>query len=80
MRNLFEGHCVKSVQVRSFFWPVFSRIRTEYGETRSNSVRMPENTDQKKLTNTKQVSQRTKKIQKKKIIMVLAKQHSSSDM
>ena len=25
-------HCVKSVQVRSFFWSVFSRIRTEYGE------------------------------------------------
>ena len=25
-------HCVKSVQIRSFFWPLFSRIRTEYGE------------------------------------------------
>ena len=25
-------HCVKSVQIRSFFWFVFSRIRTEYGE------------------------------------------------
>ena len=25
-------HCVKSAQIRSFFWPVFSRIRTEYGE------------------------------------------------
>ena len=25
-------HCVKSVQMRSFFWSVFSRIRTEYGE------------------------------------------------
>ena len=24
-------HCVKSVQMRSFFWSVFSRIRTEYG-------------------------------------------------
>ena len=24
-------HCVKSVQIRSFFWSVFSRIRTEYG-------------------------------------------------
>ena len=37
-------HCVKSVQIRSFFWSVFSRIRTEYGEIRS----MRENTDQKK--------------------------------
>ena len=27
------AHCVKSVQIRSFFWSVFSRIRTEYGET-----------------------------------------------
>ena len=23
-------HCVKSVQIRSFFWSIFSRIRTEY--------------------------------------------------
>ena len=23
-------HCVKSVQIRSFFWSVFSHIRTEY--------------------------------------------------
>ena len=25
-------HCVKSVQIRSFFWSVFSCIRTEYGD------------------------------------------------
>ena len=30
--------CVKSVQIRGFFWSVFSRIRTEYGEMRKNSV------------------------------------------
>ena len=28
-------HCVKSVQIWSFFWIVFSRISTEYGEIRS---------------------------------------------
>ena len=28
-------HCVKSGQIRSFFWSVFSRIRTEYGDSRS---------------------------------------------
>ena len=28
------SHCVKSVQIRSFFWSMFSRIRTEYGEIR----------------------------------------------
>ena len=36
----------------SFFWSVFSRIRTEYGEIQSispYSVQMRENTDQKKL-------------------------------
>ena len=27
-------HCAKCVQIRSFFWPVFSRIRTEYEEIR----------------------------------------------
>ena len=27
-----ETHCVKCDQTRSFFWFVFSRIRTEYGE------------------------------------------------
>ena len=40
-------HCVKSVQIRSFFWSVFSRIRTENGEIRSispYSVRIWENT------------------------------------
>ena len=31
-------HCVKSVQIRSFYWSVFSRIRTEYGETEYLSV------------------------------------------
>ena len=30
-------HCVKSVQIRSFFWSAFSRIRTEYGERRTVS-------------------------------------------
>ena len=33
----YYAHCVKSVQTRSFFWSVFSRIRTEYGEIRSIS-------------------------------------------
>ena len=41
-------HCVKSVEIQSFFWSVFSHIRTEYGEilqskcgkirTRKNSI------------------------------------------
>ena len=25
-------HCVKSIQIRSFFWSVFPRIKNEYGE------------------------------------------------
>ena len=33
------SHCVKSVQVRSFFWSIFSCIRTEYGDLRSKSFR-----------------------------------------
>ena len=44
-------HCVKSVQTRSFFWSVFSRIRTEYRDLRSKSPyssRILENADQKK--------------------------------
>ena len=38
--NCYERYCVKSVQIRSFFWSVFFRIRTEYGKirTRKNSV------------------------------------------
>ena len=33
-------HCVKSVQIRSYFWSVFSCIRTGYRKlrTRNNSV------------------------------------------
>ena len=45
-------HCVKSVQIRSFFWSVFSCIRTEYGDLRCKSpysVQIQKNTDQKKL-------------------------------
>ena len=38
-------HCAKSVQIRSFFWSVFSRIRTGY----PYSVQMRKNTDQKNL-------------------------------
>ena len=39
-----------SVQIRDFFWSLFSRVRTEYGDSKSpDSVRIPENTDQKKL-------------------------------
>ena len=46
------SHCVKSVQIPSFFWSVFSRIRTEYGDLRCKSpysVRIRANTYQKKL-------------------------------
>ena len=28
-------HCVKSVQIRSYFWSVFSCTRTKYGDLRS---------------------------------------------
>ena len=34
--SCFKYHCVKSVQIRSFFWSVFSCIRTEYGDLRSS--------------------------------------------
>ena len=43
---------MKSVQIRSFSWFLFSYIRTEYGDLRSKSpysVRIQGNTDQKKL-------------------------------
>ena len=42
------NHCVKSVQIRSFFWPVFSYIRTEYRDLRSKSpysIRIQENSE-----------------------------------
>ena len=45
-------YCVKSVEIRSFFWSVFSHIRTEGGDLFGKSpysVRIRENTDQKKL-------------------------------
>ena len=34
IRSVHNGniHCVKSVQIRSYFWYIFSRIWTEYGE------------------------------------------------
>ena len=44
--------CVKSTQIQSFLWSVFSRIRTEYEDLDSQSlysVRIRKNKDQKKL-------------------------------
>ena len=37
---IWPYHCVKSVQIRSYLWSVFSFIRTEYRKirTRNNSV------------------------------------------
>ena len=46
------SHYVKSVQIRSYFWSVFSCIWTEYEDLRIKSpysVRIQENTDQKLL-------------------------------
>ena len=36
--KMINMHCVKSVQIRSIFWSVFSGIWTEYGEIRSISL------------------------------------------
>ena len=50
--NLENKHCVKSVQIRSFLWSLFSCICAEYGYLRRKSlysVRIQENKDQKKL-------------------------------
>ena len=33
--NIWLEHCVKSVQIRSFFWSVFSCIRIEYRKIRT---------------------------------------------
>ena len=30
-------HCVKSVQIRSFFWSALSCVQTEYGDLRPNT-------------------------------------------
>ena len=46
--NLLKVHCVKSVQIRSFFWSIFSHVWTEYGDL-NYSVQMQQNMDQKKL-------------------------------
>ena len=47
-------YLVKSVRIWSFFYPVFSRGQTEYEDLLYESpysVRMPQNTDQKKNSN-----------------------------
>ena len=43
-----QAHCVKSIQIWSFFWSVFSRIGTEYGDLLYKSpysVQIGESTD-----------------------------------
>ena len=52
IRRPGSDHCVKSVQIWSNFWSVFSRRRTEYGKilrVSPYSIRKRENTDQKLL-------------------------------
>ena len=55
MIHIFDSrstHCVKSAKIRSFFWSLFSCIRTECGDLRTKSpysIQIQENTDQKKL-------------------------------
>ena len=69
------AHCVKSVQLQSFFCSVFPRIRTEYREVRNispYSVWMRENTDQEKL--------RILTFFKQKLNMVCAMLWSTPDM
>ena len=49
---LLNLHCVKSDQIPSFFWSLFSSIRTKYGDLfrkSTSSVRIQENTEQKKF-------------------------------
>ena len=51
-RKVSSFHCVESIQIRTFFWSVFSGTRAEYGHLLRKSpysVRIRENTDQKKL-------------------------------
>ena len=49
---LLHPHSVKIVKIRSFSWSVFSRIRTVSLRISSYSVRIRENTDQKKRIRT----------------------------
>ena len=46
--NMVHLHCVKSVQLRSFFWSVFSCIRTKFLKS-PYSVRILKNMDHKKF-------------------------------
>ena len=34
-------HCVKSVQIRNFFWSVFSHIWPEFGDLQSKYSKIP---------------------------------------
>ena len=45
-----NAYCVNSFQMRGFFWSVFYRIWTEYGDLRSK-VQIRENMNQEKLRN-----------------------------
>ena len=50
--SYYLSHCVKSVQMRSLIWSVFSCIRTEYRDLwskSSHSAQIRESADQRKL-------------------------------
>ena len=51
-RLSFRFQCMKSIQIRSFFWSVFSCIRNKYGDLLSKSwysFQIEENTDHERL-------------------------------
>ena len=37
-KTLAKSHCVKSVQIQSYLWSVFSSIQTEYGDLDTHAV------------------------------------------
>ena len=43
--KLQSNPCMKILQMWSFFWSIFSCIRTEYGDILRKSVQIEENTD-----------------------------------
>ena len=50
VKSRTQSHFVKSAEIRSYFWSVFSCVRTEYGyllRKSPYSVQIKENTDQK---------------------------------
>ena len=64
-------NCVESVQIRSYFWSVFSQIRTEYGDLQTKSLYQLDGKTRTRINSVYRHFSRTCKMQESQDTLIL---------